>query len=82
MTDEPADTGERFNFALQLHAKLSRGGSMYVYRCEEYGITRSCGRSFGNVPWECHYTADAIEGQQFDTLREVVSAIKRVRGIE
>lgn len=74
------DGGERFNFRFAMHAKLSKGGSMYVDRCDDFGITRTDHRATARDPWRRTYTVDDVEGQEFDTLREAVEAARKVRG--
>lgn len=73
---EAQDTGERFNFQFAMHAKLTKGGSLYVYRCEDFGITRTEHRATSRDPWRCTFTADEIDGQEFDTLGECVRALR------
>lgn len=70
------DGGERFNFRFAMHAKLSKGGSMYVTRCEDFGITCTDHRATARDPWRRTFTADEIEGQEFDTLGECVRALR------
>ena len=70
------DTGERFNFAFALHAKLSRGGSLYQYRCDDFGITCAKGRASRQDAWSVTFTADALEGQTFDSLGACVAALR------
>lgn len=76
------DTGERFNFRFSMHAKLARGGSLYVYTCEDFGITCTKCRQRSGEPWSVTYTADEIPGQKFDSLREVVAALRALHPAE
>lgn len=75
-----ADTGERFNFRFAMHAKLAKGGSMRVMRCDDFGITLTDHRATGRDPWRRTFTVDDVEGQDFDTLGEAVKALRAVRG--
>lgn len=71
------DTGERFGFAFRMHAKLSRGGSHYVYVCEEFGIQCDRYRRTSADPWQRCFSATrpGLEGQTFPTLAACVAAM-------
>lgn len=70
------DTGDRFNFVFRLHAKLSRGGSLYVYECEDFGIVREDMRKTGRDPWRRTYRAEELPGWEYDNLRELVGDLR------
>lgn len=69
------DTGERFAFVMRAHLSLSRGGSVYLYRCEDFGITCEEGRPNRSAPWTREFRADDIEDEAFPTLAACVAAL-------
>lgn len=74
--DSQMDSGERFNFAFAMHARLSRGGHLRTYRCDDFGITltESCERRGDRVKRQ--FTADALEGRTFSTLKACLEAMR------
>lgn len=71
-----ADDGTRYNFVFAMHLKMARGGSAYVRRCEDFGITMTDVRNTGADPWRRVFVADDLEGMEFTTLRACVDALR------
>lgn len=71
-----ADTGERFNFAFKLHAKLARGGSTFIYECEDFGISRTDFRKTSRDPWRRTYRAEDLPGWDYDNLPELIADLR------
>lgn len=70
---------EKISLRPVLHGRMDGGGSVYLFRNEEYKINVTTSRASRNAPSKDVYTCDDLPSRQFNTFRELRVAMAEWR---